>query len=110
MKNTLHQKFHLNNPGTGEKEFIKIPDYVKSFIYDHRETSVFGERQPIISFTLLYDHANPKYKTNQYLAIRSFKEKKDNLLDNGYAFAGLLQYGDNRTDRIYVYAKLVQLN
>ena len=110
MKNTLHQKFHLNNAGTGEKEYLRVPDYIEGFIYDNRETSVFGERQPIVSFALLYDQSNPQYKNNQYLAIRSFKEKKDDLLDDGYAFAGILQYGDNRTDRIYVYAKLVQLN
>ena len=110
MKNVLHQTFYLNNVGTGEKEFFKIPDYIQEFILDNRQNYVFGEVKPIVNFTLLYDQSHPKYRNGQYLAIRSYKAKRDELLDSGYAFAGTIHYGENRTNCVYAYAKIVQLD
>lgn len=110
MKNTLNQKYYLNNPGSGEKEFFKVPDYIEEFILDNRENFVFGETRPCVNFTLVYDKDNLKYHNRQYLALKSFREKHDDLLDQGYAFAGIVNYGDQRTNRIYAYAKFVQLD
>ncbi len=110
MKNVLHQTFYLNNPGTGEKEFFKVPDYIEEFVLDNRENFVFGETKPCVNFSLTYDIDNPKYRNGQYIALKSFREKHDELLDNGYGFAGIVNFGENRTNRVYAYAKFVQID
>ena len=110
MKNILRKSFNLNNPGSGEKEFFRIPDYVENFIVDKRNNNVYGEQRPVVNFTFLYNPQNPRYQRGQYLAVRSYKQKQDYLLDKGYAFGGIVNYGDNRTETIFVYCKIVQLN
>lgn len=110
MTKTINRKYFLNNPGSGEKEFFKAPDFAESVLIDNRENEVFGDSKPVISINYIYNPQKTKYVKNQYLLIQSFKNQKDELLDNGFFFAGIVLYGFNRTDKLYTYGQLVQLD
>ena len=110
MNKIINRKFFLNNPGTGEKEFFKAPDYAESVLVDKRENEVFGDNKPILSVNFVYNDKNPKYVKNQYLLVKSFKTENDDLLDNGYFFTGTIHYGFNRTNELFTYGKFVQLD
>ncbi len=109
MNKTINRKYFLNSAGTGEKEFFKAPDYAEYVLVDKRETEVLGDSKPMLSINYVYNLSKPKYVKNQYLLVRSFKSKKDELLDHGYFYTGTINCGFNRTDKLFTYGKFVQL-